>query len=144
MCDHWLAVNKGDCQIERTLTVSHSFVASDPSILMQKHISQRLFEDHMWLSVSYRAKKSFFTRAQRLGACMATLFLAMISNCMLYKVWWLSIALLENLIYLPFTIFDVLGGRLVQKWSFVLLKFKFIRLWPGARLVKRRLMKTFI
>jgi len=32
-------------------------------------------DDHMWLSVGMRAKPSSFTRAQRLGTCMATLFL---------------------------------------------------------------------
>lgn len=85
MCDQWLAVNKEDGDIRRTLSVSHTFVNPDPSILIRKNISQRIFEDHMWLSVSYRAKKSLFTRAQRLGACMATLFLAMIANCMLFK-----------------------------------------------------------
>ena len=85
MCDRWLAVNKDDGTIKRILNVSDSFINSDPSLLIRKNISQGIFEDHIWLSVGYRAKKSFFTRAQRLGACMATLFLAMISNCMLFK-----------------------------------------------------------
>jgi len=40
---------------------------------------------HMWLSVGMRAKPSSFTRAQRLATCMATLFLAMIANCMFFK-----------------------------------------------------------
>ena len=48
-------------------------------------MSRRFFDDHMWLSVGHRAKKSWFTRAQRLGVCMATLFLSMITNCMFYK-----------------------------------------------------------
>jgi len=39
----------------------------------------------MWLSVGMRAKPSSFTRAQRLATCMATLFLAMIANCMFFK-----------------------------------------------------------
>ena len=39
----------------------------------------------MWVSVGMRAMPSWFTRAQRLATCLATLFLAMITNCMFYK-----------------------------------------------------------
>ena len=39
----------------------------------------------MWLFVGFRTKKSLFTRAQRLGACLATLFFAMITNAMFFK-----------------------------------------------------------
>lgn len=82
-CDDWLSAAKG--QTRQFLTVSDSYAYPDSSILVRRNVSERFFEDHMWLSVGYRAKKSLFTRAQRLGACMATLFLAMITNCMFFR-----------------------------------------------------------
>lgn len=85
MCNEWLSKSKGRGQTRRVLTVSQTYTCPDSSILVQKNLSQRIFDDHMWLSVGYRAKRSLFTRAQRLGACMATLFLAMITNCMFFK-----------------------------------------------------------
>lgn len=85
MCDRWLAVDRDDNRIRRILTVSLAIAAVETASLVRKNLSQRIFEDHLWLSVGYRAKRSLFTRAQRLGACMATLFLAMITNCMFYK-----------------------------------------------------------
>ena len=84
-CNNWLAVNKGDGQIRRTLVVSSTHDVADSTYLMKKNMSQRIFEDHMWLSVGFRTKKSLFTRAQRLGACLATLFLAMITNALFFK-----------------------------------------------------------
>ena len=85
ICDKWLATDKEDGRTQRTLVVSSSYLTGDTTKLMKKNMSQRIFEDHMWFSVAYRAKKSLFSRAQRLGACMATLFLAMISNAMFFK-----------------------------------------------------------
>lgn len=85
MCDSWLAIDREEGRVRRTLTVTHSLVAEETASLVRKNLSHRIFDDHLWLSVGYRAKRSLFTRAQRLGACMATLFLAMITNCMFYK-----------------------------------------------------------
>jgi len=84
-CDKWLVVDKGDHRIRRSVNASQGYTHPDTSDLMRRNMSQRIVDDHMWLSVGYRAQKSRFTRAQRLGACMATLFLAMISNCVFFK-----------------------------------------------------------
>ena len=86
LCDDWLAVNKSDGSIRRTLKPSNAFTAANnSSALVRSNLFHRTVDDHMWLSVGMRAKPSSFTRAQRLATCMATLFLAMITNCMFFK-----------------------------------------------------------
>ena len=86
LCDDWLAVNKSDGSIRRTLKPSNAFTAANnSSALVRSNMFHRTVDDHMWLSVGMRAKPSSFTRAQRLATCMATLFLAMITNCMFFK-----------------------------------------------------------
>ena len=86
LCDDWLAVNKSDGSIRRTLKPSNAFTAANnSSALVRSNLFHRSVDDHMWLSVGMRAKPSSFTRAQRLATCMATLFLAMITNCMFFK-----------------------------------------------------------
>jgi len=79
--------------------------ANNSSALVRSNMFHRAVDDHMWLSVGMRAKPSSFTRvtvvvvvavvvvakpssftrAQRLATCMATLFLAMIANCMFFR-----------------------------------------------------------
>ena len=86
LCDDWLAVNKSNGCIRRTLKPSNAFTAANnSSALVRSNMFHRAVDDHMWLSVGMRAKPSSFTRAQRLATCMATLFLAMITNCMFFR-----------------------------------------------------------
>jgi len=85
-CDEWLLAETPEYRVRRTLSPSSPFTSTvDPSSLVKSNMMHRIVDDHMWLSVGMRTKPSTFTRAQRLGACMATLFLAMISNCMFFK-----------------------------------------------------------
>ena len=86
LCDDWLAVNKSDGSIRRTLKPSNAFTAANnSSALVRSNMFHKAVDGHMWLSVGMRAKPSSFTRAQRLATCMATLFLAMITNCMFFR-----------------------------------------------------------
>lgn len=86
LCDEWLAIDKnGENQTKRSLIVSRSYVVSETGELVRRNIATGLVNDHLWLSVGYRKTRSLFTRAQRLGACLATLFLAMITSAMFYK-----------------------------------------------------------
>jgi len=86
ICDDWLAVNKSDGNIRRTLKPSNAFTAANnASALVRSNMFHKAVDGHMWLSVGMRAKPSSFTRAQRLATCMATLFLAMITNCMFFR-----------------------------------------------------------
>jgi len=86
LCDDWLAANKSDGSIRRTLKPSNAFTAANnSSALVRSNTFYRAVDDRMWVSVGMRAKPSPFTRAHRLGTCMATLFLAMITNCMFFR-----------------------------------------------------------
>jgi len=86
LCDDWLSTDKSDGSIRRTLKPSNAFTAANnSSALVRSNMFHRAVDDHMWISVGMRAKPSPFTRAQRLGTCMATLFLAMITNAMFFR-----------------------------------------------------------
>ena len=84
-CKKWLAKDRDDGVIRRNLEPCSRLAIISPTALIRNNISRRLFDDHIWLSLTHRPTKSIFTRAQRLGVCMATLFLAMITNAMFYK-----------------------------------------------------------
>ena len=84
-CDTWLSVDKPGQRLRRSLNVAHCLISHDTSQLVRKNASRHFFDHHIWLSVGYRANKSMFTRAQRLGVCLATLFLTMIANAMFYQ-----------------------------------------------------------
>ena len=84
-CDKWLSSVDSESDVHQTLVVSCSHSTPDAADRLKKNLSQRMLEDHMWLSVGYRSNSSKFTRAQRLGSCLATLFLFMITNAMFFK-----------------------------------------------------------
>lgn len=46
---------------------------------------KQFFDEHLWVSVGVRKSPTGFTRSQRLGCCLAILFLTMIANAMWYK-----------------------------------------------------------
>ncbi|XP_070577646.1 polycystin-1-like protein 2 [Ptychodera flava] len=85
LCDKWLAVDRGDCQIQRTLTQ-----ATDKELTTFKHQfsnnAKKDFTDgHIWFSIVSRPSHSSFTRVQRLSCCLSLLYTTMIASCMWYK-----------------------------------------------------------
>ncbi len=82
MCNDWLALDAGDGRIERDLQVSLRSEDGEAGALLPANITRRLFDDHIWLSVGYRQTQLNFSRVERLGVCLATLFLAMVTNAM--------------------------------------------------------------
>ncbi|XP_077978551.1 polycystin-1-like protein 2 [Glandiceps talaboti] len=85
LCNQWLAVDKGDGKIDRILTVA----AKDDVLNYKNRIGimrqQAFTEDHLWVSLFLRPKRSSFTRVQRLSCCLSMLFAYLISNAMFYK-----------------------------------------------------------
>ena len=51
LCDDWLAVNKSDGSIRRTLKPSNAFTAANnASSLVRSNMFHKAVDDHMWLS----------------------------------------------------------------------------------------------
>ncbi|XP_061167212.1 polycystin-1-like protein 2 [Saccostrea echinata] len=83
-CNKWLAVDDGDCMLDRILPVSTPNVTSLKSRFSDETQTQ-LYEHHLWLSLLIRPKQSNFTRVQRLTCLLALMCLIMISNAMFFK-----------------------------------------------------------
>lgn len=83
-CNKWLSKSEDDGRTERVLHLSFNN-DEETNGLLQQNIQKKLYDDHLWFSVAYRMKPSKFTRVQRLSACLAILFLTMVSNAMWYK-----------------------------------------------------------
>ena len=83
-CNQWLALDRADSKTSRFLRVS-SFQELNQGAMLRSNINNKIFDDHIWLSVGVRKSKSHFTRLQRLSVCLSLLFMTMISNAMWYK-----------------------------------------------------------
>lgn len=84
--NRWLAVEKGDGQIEvtvRCLGKGNQFGFSDQ---VRSRAPRRLADSHIWMSVAGKATSSTFTRVQRASCCLSILFSAMIANAMFYNI----------------------------------------------------------
>lgn len=85
LCDHWLAVNREDGQIERLIPVASKEELTAFRHLFYSTARHDLPDDHIWVSLFTRPTKSSFTRVQRLSCCMTLLFSTMIANAMWYQ-----------------------------------------------------------
>ncbi|XP_066304410.1 polycystin-1-like protein 2 [Branchiostoma lanceolatum] len=85
LCDDWLAVDRSDGLVYRTIPS-----ASETELMSFGHLfisqTKRNFTDgHLWLSTVSKGISRNFTRVQRLGCCMSILFCTMIANAMWYQ-----------------------------------------------------------
>ncbi|KAJ8312335.1 hypothetical protein KUTeg_009708, partial [Tegillarca granosa] len=81
-CTKWLSLHCEDGKIWRRLNID-SCEEVDQSV---SHLTaHKLFDDHLWLSMSMRPNFSRFTRVQRLWTLMALLFLSMVTSAMWYN-----------------------------------------------------------
>lgn len=84
VCDSWLAVESDDGQIERTLKVAKDKDLKQFHLVFASTVSKGLLDGHIWFSVFMRPKQSPFTRVRRLSACLALIFLVMLTNAMFF------------------------------------------------------------
>lgn len=85
ICDHWLALDKEDGEIERLVPVAGSEEIAQFGHMFYMKTRQDVTDGHLWVSVFSRPTKSTFTRVQRLSCCLSLLFTTMITNAMWYK-----------------------------------------------------------
>ena len=85
-CHKWLAVEKGDGLIDRTL-------AADSAAGKRKNfwescrntVVRKLGDGHLWFSVATRPPSRRFTRVQRLSCCLSLLLTTMLAIAMIHQ-----------------------------------------------------------
>ncbi|GAB6020442.1 polycystic kidney disease 1-like 2 [Chamberlinius hualienensis] len=80
----WFALEEGDGCIDRLLPVAGREQKSDFGHLLSNTSQRELADGHLWFSIFLRPPRSRFTRVQRVGCCMAFLYLSMLVNAMWY------------------------------------------------------------
>ncbi|PFX34823.1 Polycystic kidney disease protein 1-like 2 [Stylophora pistillata] len=86
VCFTWLAVDKGDGSIDRTLRfTSADDRGIDFSVYVQNRIGEEVSDLHLWFSVATRPPRYRFTRVQRLSCCLALLLTTMLTSAMFYE-----------------------------------------------------------
>ena len=86
MCFTWLAVEKGDGLIDRTLTPDSTDSRRMMSkVSFQNRIAEEFGNGHLWFSVATRPPRRRFTRVQRLSCCLSLLLTTMLANAMFYE-----------------------------------------------------------
>ena len=84
ICEKWLAIDNGDCQIDRVLPKSLNKKTADYTHLLKKQTNRKLSDDHLWFSIFLRPVQSSFTRLDRLTCCFVILSVIMVMNIMYY------------------------------------------------------------
>ncbi|XP_022807270.1 polycystic kidney disease protein 1-like 2 [Stylophora pistillata] len=86
VCFAWLAVDKGDGLIDRTLGfTSADDKGVDFSVYVRNRIAEEVTDLHLWFSVATRPPRYRFTRVQRLSCCQALLLTTMLTSAMFYE-----------------------------------------------------------
>lgn len=80
----WLALERGDGRIERTLELSVHDDAFKTNVL--KRCWKGLTEKHIWVSVLAKPPRDPFSRVQRASCCLSILLSAMLANAMFYDL----------------------------------------------------------
>ena len=83
-CFTWLAVEKGDGLIDRTLTLD-STDRTTSKASFQNRIAEEFGNGHLWFSVVTRPPRKHFTRVQRLSCCLSLLLTTMLASAMFYE-----------------------------------------------------------
>ncbi|XP_067950294.1 uncharacterized protein [Watersipora subatra] len=81
LCNDWISP-------VQTLCYGHEIFTKDMEEgkdfvgLVKSNTKNKIFDDHLWLSVVKRPNKSNFSRVQRWSMCVSTMFLTMVVNAM--------------------------------------------------------------
>lgn len=86
MCFTWLAVEKGDGLVDRTLTSDSTDLKRMMSkASFQNRLAEEFGNGHLWFSVATRPPRKRFTRVQRLSCCLSLLLTTMLASAMFYE-----------------------------------------------------------
>ena len=82
--DCWLAVESGDGKIERIVYLAGEEELKKFHLVFASTVSKGLLDGHIWVSIFLRPKESSFTRVRRVSACLALIYLTMLTNAMFF------------------------------------------------------------
>ena len=82
--DCWLAVESDDGRIERRIYRAGEKELKKFHLVFASTVSKGLLDGHIWFSIFLRPKESSFTRVRRVSACLALIFLTMLTNAMFF------------------------------------------------------------
>ncbi|XP_078664667.1 polycystin-1-like protein 2 [Branchiostoma floridae x Branchiostoma belcheri] len=84
ICNSWLAVDMGDQEVEKHISVATEEELHQASTLFATKAVFALQDDHLWFSILARPARSRFTRVQRLTCCVSVLLCQMLTNIIFY------------------------------------------------------------
>lgn len=86
LCFMWLAVDKGDGLVDRSLSgTSTDEKGMDFVVFVQNRIAEEFSDEHLWFSVATRPPRHRFTRVQRLSCCLLLMLTTMLASAMFYQ-----------------------------------------------------------
>lgn len=85
LCNRWLAVEEDDGKVDRMLPVAGREDLIDFNHLFFTETRRSLSDNHLWLSVFSRPRRSSFSRVQRLSCILCLLLATMMADAMFYQ-----------------------------------------------------------
>ncbi|XP_040537000.1 polycystic kidney disease protein 1-like 2 isoform X2 [Gallus gallus] len=86
LCNSWLAVDIGECVLDKVFPVATEQDMKQFSNLFFMKTSKGFQDGHIWYSVFSRSPRSSFTRAQRVSCCFSLLLCTMLTSIMFWGV----------------------------------------------------------
>nr|XP_033472921.1 polycystic kidney disease protein 1-like 2 [Epinephelus lanceolatus] len=86
LCNSWLAIDLGDCSLDKVFPVSTEVDLKRFSNLFFMKTSKDFSDGHLWYSVISRPPSSTFTCVQRVSCCFSLLLCTMLTSIMFYGI----------------------------------------------------------
>uniref|UniRef100_A0A670IRP6 Polycystin 1 like 2/pseudo n=1 Tax=Podarcis muralis TaxID=64176 RepID=A0A670IRP6_PODMU len=86
LCNSWLAIDVGDCVLDKVFPVATEEDMKQFSNLFFMKTSKGFRDGHIWYSIFNRSPRSSFTRAQRVSCCFSLLLCTMLTSIMFWGV----------------------------------------------------------
>ncbi|ETE70234.1 Polycystic kidney disease protein 1-like 2, partial [Ophiophagus hannah] len=86
LCNSWLAIDVGDCVLDKVFPVATEQDMKQFSNLFFMKTSKGFRDSHIWYSIFNRCPRSSFTRAQRVSCCFSLLLCTMLTSIMFWGV----------------------------------------------------------
>ncbi|KAK5861395.1 hypothetical protein PBY51_022796 [Eleginops maclovinus] len=86
LCNSWLALDIGDCSLDKVFPVSTEMDLKRFSNLFFMKTSKDFSDGHLWYSVINRPPSSNFTCVQRVSCCFTLLLCTMLTSVMFYGI----------------------------------------------------------
>ncbi|KAM9346888.1 polycystin-1-like protein 2 [Symphorus nematophorus] len=86
LCNSWLAIDVGDCSLDKVFPVSTEMDLKRFSNLFFMKTTKDFSDGHLWYSVISRPASSTFTCVQRVSCCFSLLLCTMLTSIMFYGI----------------------------------------------------------